>query len=271
MNPKIKVRMPKFVRQPESRSYWARELFMTFLATTISIVLTFGTAMLIENHQRNKAKRQMAMMIIHDIDETIVQMEDVDSILRRFSALQLNVLEGTYDQPIQFANIALSACDPSDVEFPETAERIFTSNTDTWSTIGKTDFIDNVTRCYIERRKFKEQVIDVFSRKLNPSGTSSELMPLESLLEIDPDAYVGMAGSAIHQMKEANRLNMKIMGITDKDMEKFITGKLKLDQSADDETDERLGNEYLEMALRKDSARTVFMKKKDIMYPKQGK
>ena len=267
----VKFRMPKLGKKPNMQHGWVKELLMTFLATTISIVLTFGTAMLIENHQRNKAKRQMAMMIIHDIDETIVQMEEVDSILRRFSALQLNVLEGTYDQPIQFANIALSACDPSKVEFPETAEKIFTSNTDTWSTIGKTDFIDNVTWCYIERRKFKEQVIDEFSRKLNPSGTSSELMPLEGLLEIDPDAYVGMAGSAIHQMKEANRLNMKIMGITDKDMEKFITGKLKLDQSADDETDERLGNEYLEMALRKDSARTVFMKKKDIMYPKQGK
>ena len=266
----VKFRMPRLGKKPNEQRGWVKELLMTFLATTISIVLTFGTAMLIENHQRNKAKRQMAMMIIHDIDESIVQMEEVDSILRRFSALQLNVLEGTYDQPIMFANVAMSACDPSKVEFPETAEKIFTSNIDTWSTIGKTDFIDNVTWCYIERRKFKTQVIDEFSSQLIPGGTMKQVLSLDSLLEIDPDVYVGMAGGAIHQMKEANRLNMKIMGITDKDMEKFLSNKLKLDQSADDETDERLGNEYMEMALRKDSARTVFMKKKDIMYPKQG-
>ena len=121
----VKFRMPKTGKKPDIKRGWVKELLMTFLATTISIVLTFGTAMFIENHQRNKAKRQMAMMVIHDIDESIVQMEEVDSILRRFSALQLNVLEGTYDQPIQFANIALSACDPSKVEFPETAEKIF--------------------------------------------------------------------------------------------------------------------------------------------------
>ena len=267
----IKFRMPRLGKKLNIQRSWVKELLMTFLATTISIVLTFGTALLIEQHQRNKAKRQMAMMIIHDIDESIVQMERVDSILRRFSTLQLSVLEGKYNQPVKFANISLYACDPSKVDFPETAEKIFTSNIDTWSTIGKTDFIDNVTQCYIERRKFKEQVIDVFSRKLNPSGTSSELMPLESLLEIDPDAYVGMAGSAIHQMKEANRLNMKIMGVTDKDMERFLGNKMKRDKSTDDEIDQRLQNEYVEMLMRKDSARTVFLKKKEIMYPKQGK
>ena len=267
----VKFRMPKLSKKPNIKRSWVKELLMTFLATTISIVLTFGTAMLIENHQRNKAKRQMAMMIIHDIDESIVQMENVDSILRRFSTLQLNVLEGTYDQPIMFASVAMTACDPSKVEFPETAEKIFTSNSDTWSTIGKTDFIDNVTQCYIERRKFKVQVIDEFSHQLNPSGTTSELLPLESLLEIDPDQYVGLSGSAIQQMKEANQLNMKIMGITDEDMEKFLDKKVKLDKSTDDENDQRLRDEYMEMVLRKDSARSVFIKKKDIMYPKQGK
>ena len=267
----VKFRMPKLGKKPNIQRGWVKELLMTFLATTISIVLTFGTAMLIENHQRNKAKRQMAMMIIHDIDESIVQMEEVDSILRRFSELQLNLLEGTYNQPIEFANIALSAGDPSEVEFPETAEKIFTSNTDTLSTIGKTDFIDNVTRCYIERRKFKAEVIDEFSHLLKPSGALAELQPLESLLELDPDAYVGLTGSAIHQMKEANRLNMKIMGVTDKDMEKFLSNKLKRDKSTDDEIDQRFLNEYLEMLVRKDSARTVFLKKKEIMYPKKGK
>ena len=267
----VKFRMPRFSKQPNIKRSWVKELLMTFLATTISIVLTFGTALLIEQHQRNKAKRQMAMMIIHDIDESINQMEEVDSIIRRFSKLQLNVLEGKYKEPIKFASIALSSCDPSKVEFPETAEKIFTSNTDTWSTIGKTDFIDNVTRCFIERRKFKTQIIDEFSHQLNPEGTVSELLPLESLLEIDPDRYVGMSESAIRQMKDANRLNMKIMGVTDKDMEKFLSKKMKLDEITDDNNNQRLMEEYLDMALRKDSARLIFKKKKDVMYPEQKK
>ena len=39
----VKFKMPKFDRQLTGKGWW-KELALTFIATTISIVLTFGTA-----------------------------------------------------------------------------------------------------------------------------------------------------------------------------------------------------------------------------------
>jgi len=165
--------MPKFTKLPHAKQGWAHELLMSVVATSISIVLTFGTAYLLEQQicctegtayllfqqicctegtaylleqqQKKSSQRHMAMMIIHDIDESIKQMERVDSILRLFSDLQLSIMEGKYEKGISSASVSLISCDPSFVHFAETAERIFTSNVDTWSTIGKVNFIDNVS------------------------------------------------------------------------------------------------------------------------------
>ena len=266
----VKFRMPRLGKMPNVKRSWIKELLMTFLATTISIVFTFGTALLIEHHQRKNAKRQMAMMIIHDIDDSIKQMEQVDSILRRFSEIQLKVMEGKYSRSIDFANIELMMCNPSKVDFPETAEKIFTSNIDTWSTIGKTDFIDNVTQCYINRHHYQLRIIDEFNQQLKPGGSLSGLLPLDSLLSINSDAYVASSGIIIQQMKEANRLNMMIMGISDKDMEKFVSHKMTLDEMVDEKDDDHITDEFMKMIERKDSARANYIKNKEIMYPKGG-
>lgn len=65
----VKFKMPKFGRKLTGGSMM-KELLLTILGTTISIVLTFGTAHYIEERQANQARRLMAMTIINDIDKT---------------------------------------------------------------------------------------------------------------------------------------------------------------------------------------------------------
>ena len=60
MNAKFK--MPKFGRDLTGKG-WIKELLMTFLGTTISIVLTFGTTAYLEDRQTVQARRMMAMTI----------------------------------------------------------------------------------------------------------------------------------------------------------------------------------------------------------------
>ena len=147
----VKVRMPKLGKKLRTKKYWIKELLMTILATSISIVLTFGSANLVEGRHKKQAQRRMAMMIIHDIDESIKQMEQADSLLRKYHDLQFEVLEGRYSKSLGIASVMLASNDPSYIKFAHTTEHIFTSNVDTWSTIGKVDFIDNVSGCYILR------------------------------------------------------------------------------------------------------------------------
>ena len=272
MNPKIKVRMPKFTRKPQPRSYWVRELLLTILATSISIVLTFGTAYYLDHRQKMNSQRQMAMMIIHDIDMSIQQMEKVDSIIREFSDIQLQVVEGRFDKDINFANVILSLRDPISIEFPETTERIFTSNVDTWSTIGKVDFIDNVSHCYLVRSQFKKKVIEAFHKKLQPDDMELKARPLDDYLDVEADYFLAQTEFAINELKADNEINKQIMGISNKDLEEFVETQAdyinaRIDSLA--QVDSVIADHFIQMDDRKAVARENFNKNRDKMYPKK--
>ena len=268
----VKVRMPKFgiSKKPNGQRGWVKELLLTILATSISIVLTFGTAYLIERHQKLAARRQMAMMIIHDIDESINQMEKVDSILRDFDDLQLKILQGKYSGPLMMAKAELIQRNPAQIKFAETTERIFTSNVDTWSTIGKADFIDNVSRCYIKRAEFQKEVIEAFHNQLWLNNSELKVDDLDSLLNIDSGFFVYYATNLINSMKAANELNKQIMGVSDKDLEKFSTQIVGFDQEELDSLEKVMGNEYIQRLTTKDAAMENYLKNKDTMYPDKG-
>lgn len=263
----VKVRMPKFgvSKKPNAQRGWVKELLLSVLATSISIVLTFGTAYQIERHQKMAAQRQMAMMIIHDIDETINQMEVVDSLFRDFRDEQFKILEGKYDKYIKLARVDLIKSDPKEVKFAETTERIFTSNVDTWSTIGKAEFIDNVSRCYIKRAEFQEKLIDAFHMQVNPKD-NLELLPLDEMLAVDADYYVAYASEIINFMKMANELNKRIMGISDKDLDQFTSHITGLDEAALDSLRKDINEEFLQNMLKKEAAMENYLKNKDSMY-----
>jgi hypothetical protein len=259
--------MPKFTKVPRGKGYWVKELLMTILATTISIVLTFGTAYQIDRREKKTAQRQMAMMIIHDIDNSIHRMEQADSIIREFDKLQLLILEGKYDKPISSARTDLSLCNPNVVKFSETTEQIFKTSVDTWNTIGKADFIDNVSNCYIDRAVYNQSIIDEFYKKLLPTDSFRELSELDELLDIDADFYVTQSSEIINRMKAANELNKRIMKVSDEDLEKFATNKMSFYKQAIDSLSKVSQSEYLEKVERKDKARQIFNKNRDTMYP----
>lgn len=266
----VKVRMPKLGKKLRTKNYWIKELLMTILATSISIVLTFGSANLVESHHKKKAQRRMAMMVIHDIDESIKQMEQVDSLLRVFRDTQFEVLEGTYHEPLDYAWIMLSSFDPEYVKFAETTEHIFTSNVDTWSTIGKVDFIDNVSGCYILRNEYKKEIIDAFHELIDQKG-GFDLSHLNELLEINSEYYVSCSSVLINQIKAANELNMRIMGISEKDYAKFNTKMIGYDQSDLDSLYDVIDQEYIHDMERKARAMDNFKKNRATMYPDMGK
>ena len=239
---------------------------MTILATSISIVLTFGSANLIEGRHKKQAQRRMAMMIIHDIDESIKQMEQVDSLLRKYHDLQFEVLEGRYSESLGIASVMLASNDPSYIKFAHTTEHIFTSNVDTWSTIGKVDFIDNVSGCYILREEYKTEVIDAFHELVEPKD-GHEILKLDDLLAIKSEYYVACSSGLINEIKAANELNKRIMGISDKDYAKFNSKMIGYEQSDIDSLYDVVDKEYLKDIERRARAMRNYKKNKATMYP----
>ena len=67
-----------------------KELLLTTIATTISIVLTFGTAAWLEKKEDKKARRLLTMTIINDIDQSLevykkrLELEDEGSRIANY-------------------------------------------------------------------------------------------------------------------------------------------------------------------------------------------
>ncbi len=63
--------------RPKIQNSWGKGFLTSLMGTTISILLTFGTSALVESKQKADTQRQTAMMVIHDIDVCIDQMEEM--------------------------------------------------------------------------------------------------------------------------------------------------------------------------------------------------
>ena len=73
-------RLPIKFRMPKSARTWAkgstmREMALAIIATTISIILTFGTAALLERCQRVEDRKLSAMMVMSNIEQFSRQLD----------------------------------------------------------------------------------------------------------------------------------------------------------------------------------------------------
>ena len=67
---------------------WWKDFVVAILATTVSIVLTFGTSKLVERSNQKKERRLTALMVMssiesfaRNIDETVEIWDRLDSLL----------------------------------------------------------------------------------------------------------------------------------------------------------------------------------------------
>lgn len=157
----VKFKMPKFGRKWTKKTWW-KELLLTFLGTTISIVLTFGTTHWLDLKAKKAAGRQMAMMAIHDIDETLqfykeLGKKEKDNIevvqyvvnnLDKVNSISDDTLEIVYDYLVRDRELIID----------DSKEKIFHSSPETWKNIDNPLFIDVVQQFYFERRNYYENL-----------------------------------------------------------------------------------------------------------------
>ncbi len=148
----VKFKMPKFGR-PLSKGGVMKELLLTTIATTISIVLTFGTAQYFEHRQKEADARMLAMMVIHDMDNTVellrrMAKEDAQNTeearyvldnLDKVDSLEYNLMARVLSYIISVVN--------SQQQYPldEASEKVF------WKNIDNPAFIDAVQAFYVYR------------------------------------------------------------------------------------------------------------------------
>lgn len=68
---------------------------LTLGATTMSIALTFGTAAVIDYTKKQNEKREIVMMVMYDMYNSLKAVEESDANIRKSMELQLQIAEDT--------------------------------------------------------------------------------------------------------------------------------------------------------------------------------
>ena len=149
----FKIRIPKKRRKAMTKSIrsWSRE--SQFLATTLSIILTFGTTGLVERCQRAKDRKMSALMVMSNIEQFSRRFEEKAQEMARLDSVAtwlLSLPQDSLDKiPVsEMTGIVNEVITLDLIAHDKTAESIFSSSIETWKNMGYFQFIDNVGICF---------------------------------------------------------------------------------------------------------------------------
>ena len=239
-------------KKTKARFDWGQFL-VTVLGTAIGVALTFVVSGILERRNKEQAQRLTAIMVIHDIDNSVKILQDMkaeeasNGELLRFVLKQRDHLEGV---PYDTLGSALSmlADSYSDFSFDTSKEKIFNSDLDTWQNLGNMAFLDNAQSFYHSRKSLQDGVNQsMMWKKPIPDqeymqfimGTGwvtaeeyfAALCPFlqEKLHQDRVVYYINVSSTRVDQMTQmidywtgVNDENKFLMGITDRELEDYV-------------------------------------------------
>jgi len=246
----VKLHTPKTLKTGSGLST-VKQILLSIVATTISIVLTFGTAAFLDERKKQEEKREMTMVLLYDLASGIEQVEKADSSLR--AAFDDQVEVAAKPESLSKDRFFLTHLQGKmSLYFTETIERIFSSNIETIYTLDNVLFAENVSELYQLRRQYKEDVCDKVMEELR----SLQGVPdYDQVLSIDLSYYIAVSGTMIGRMKELFDRCKQMMDVSDNDLEAYRQKCLQTKQSsATDSIDAALIDEMMQNYQRMEEA-----------------
>lgn len=239
----VKLHTPKSLKAGSGIAS-LKQFVLSMVATTISIILTFGTAAWLDNRKKEGAKREMVMTILYDINSSIEMMEKTDSLLRDGFEQQIKVIENPNlmkENPFMFISMA------PDMQYSESVENIFSSNIETIHIIGNILFSENVSQIYNLRKKYREEVVETLQKDfLNPS-----ISTYEGVLGIDFATSISISSTYLAEVKERMAVCKQMMNISDKELEAYSKKRSELyDEAKSDSINKVLNDETIQHLMR---------------------
>ena len=139
-----------------------KSLLLSVMGTTISILLTFGTSRYFDHKKKVANGRQLAILAIHDIDNTVKVFEKYaneeyqNSLLAQYLQEHLDSLEKISSDTLSTVFDYLLADNNIGEGYilDDANEKVFLSSQDAWKNIDNPTFIDRVQMFYNDRREF---------------------------------------------------------------------------------------------------------------------
>ena len=148
-------------KKTRSRNTWLMQFLISVLGTAIGVGLTFAVNNKMENRKKDQAQRLTAMMVIHDIDETVDQLKTMKATVESEYHATTYLMEHLGELDSVPTDTLLLVADylvqgDQEFRFDMSKEKIFHSSPDTWQNLGSMKFIDNVQSFYYDRQLFQD-------------------------------------------------------------------------------------------------------------------
>ena len=208
----------------KTKSKIFQEFLLTLAATTVSIILTFGTTAIIDRKKQRAEKREMVMMIMYDMRETLKEFQRNDEGMNSFFETQVDVIAHPEKLHGSYNNLALGLPMPA---YTTTTENIFRSNIETIQTIGNILFVETVSSFYDIRSRYKSEVMDQFLEEA--SGVISDI---EGLRDLETPGYLFTSDLYLKTLYRDFEQCKLMMKVSDKDLEVFDRQQQKLREAA---------------------------------------
>ena len=207
----IKLHLPQNLKAGKEM-IMTKQFLLSLIATTISILLTFGTSGIIEYKKKQNAKREIVMMVMYDLYSSLKSVEAADTSLHEAMDTQLLIAQDT--AKFEEQKFRLASLVPS-VNFAQATERIFSSSIETINIVGNVLFTESVANFYLARGMYKEMVCDSIAAQLTKSQS---LMTLKGALDFDYCEYAMLSSSLVKEMRHYYQMCREIMGVSDKEL-----------------------------------------------------
>jgi hypothetical protein len=192
-----------------------KEFLLSLLAITISIALTFGVAAIIDYNKKQAEKREIVMMVMYDMYNTLQDVADADSMIHQAIDMQFQFAEDT--TTFQQNRFALTLLAPT-LNYTETVEHIFSSNIETINTVGNVLFAENVSQFYWTRKQYQSMVCDSLRSELIDYGVSNSL---ENTLSFYYMPYAVLSSEYLLDMQLLFEQCKQMMDVTDEQLDAY--------------------------------------------------
>ena len=230
-----------------------QQFFITVIGTAIGVALTFVVSGILERRNKAQAQRLTAIMVIHDIDNTVNIFQSWKDNEEKGKALLVYALEHKdqkeaipSDTLMNVLNLLVRS--KTEYHFDTSKEQIFNSDADTWQNLEHMKFIDNVQEFFYDRQRFleiansaewfREPIPDEeFMQVIMNSGWVTEEEYFTELWAFLRDKlqdkrvayYINVSHARVEALTQyidkftlLNEENKFIMGITDQELEDYV-------------------------------------------------
>ena len=207
---------------------------MSILATTVSIVLTFGTAAIIDHHKQENDKREIVMMVMYDMYNSLEMVQRADSALYESMNIQLKLAKDTTQYDVLW--MSLAAFLPQ-TDFTETTEHIFSTSMETIHTLNNVLFTENVAGFYRIRHDYKTMVNDSINKEIVQKNTFSSL---KATLNFRYMNYAILSRGFVKDMQMKFEQCKQMMDVSDNDLDAYRKEREKIECDYKDIKSEKL-------------------------------